>query len=42
MKTFTYEDWLNDKIDYRIPGEIPEGKNELYIFFTSEDLFCHF
>lgn len=42
MKTFTYEDWLNDKIDYRIPGEILEGKNELFIFFTSDDLFCHF
>jgi len=25
---YTVEDWLNDKIDYKIHGEIPEGKNE--------------
>lgn len=28
MKKYTFEDWLNDKIDYRIPGEL-EASNDL-------------
>jgi hypothetical protein len=40
MKKYTFEDWLNDKIDYKLPGgtDIIEASNGLFTLYKGENL----
>ena len=40
MKKYTYDDWLNNRIDYRIPGgqNIIEADNGLHILLKENRL----